>query len=375
MIRFGIVADVHLGCTTHGRIDPTTNLSSRTVEFLGVLQHCIAEAIFNEADFFVIAGDLFDNRNPNLETIRAARDLLHTYSIPIWVLAGNHDLPGISGRASPIEMLAGRNVQVFRSMWGASFLKVPFILVPYPLRDQYMTVEEVRGHTQREVEATVVQRCLDQIRTLNPAFVIGHFAIKDAIVGPDQRGVVQEYEFDPDDLEGLGVPVIAGHVHYSQQLRPHVWYVGSPVVPAFGEDYTPSYALVDFDPKEESKVVFAPIPENLYRKPTTVPLTLESVSDTTLDEITATCKQFPIVRFDISCSPEVRTQLFDKGLVRALRSAEAAQLNWKLSDLFVSTTESKEEAILEPLQLVEEYLKGKPHRERLLAASREVMED
>jgi DNA repair protein SbcD/Mre11 len=79
-------ADWHAGRNLHGL--------ERTAEIREVLQE-IAEIAKTEAvDLILVAGDIFDNKNPSAEAEEAVFDFfLSTKAIPSVVIAGNHDSP------------------------------------------------------------------------------------------------------------------------------------------------------------------------------------------------------------------------------------------------------------------------------------------
>src|SRR5215213_7194770 len=88
MIKFLHMSDVHLGCRRY-------NLEERTKDFFrswyDVIEH---HAIPNEVDFVLIAGDFFDRRNIDPQTMNhalAGLQLLKDHGIPVVAIEGNHD--------------------------------------------------------------------------------------------------------------------------------------------------------------------------------------------------------------------------------------------------------------------------------------------
>src|ERR1051325_5589396 len=88
MIRFLHISDVHLGCRRY-------NLEERTRDFFrswyDVIQH---HAIPRGVDFVLIAGDFFDRRNIDPQTMNhalAGLQLLKDHDIPVVAIEGNHD--------------------------------------------------------------------------------------------------------------------------------------------------------------------------------------------------------------------------------------------------------------------------------------------
>src|SRR5262249_27364760 len=103
--------------------------------------------------------------------------------------------------------------------------------------------------SQTDIERLVVERAFKKVVEERVSGVtnvcVAHIAIEGAVVGPNERGTTQEYEFPVGALSALDMLVVAGHVHYYQQLANQVYYSGSPVVPTFGEDYHPGFLFID----------------------------------------------------------------------------------------------------------------------------------
>src|SRR5437764_899576 len=100
-------ADLHIGMETHGPIDPHTGLPRRLDDYLDALDRIVDAAIEERADLVVIAGDIYKSRDPTPTHQRAfARRILRLsqQKIPVFLLAGNHDLPNAASRATSIDI-------------------------------------------------------------------------------------------------------------------------------------------------------------------------------------------------------------------------------------------------------------------------------
>src|SRR3712207_8120388 len=88
MIKFLHMSDVHLGCRRY-------NLEERTRDFFRSWRDVIENhAIPQRVDFMLIAGDFFDRRNIDPQTMNHALAGLQTLKeagIPVVVIEGNHD--------------------------------------------------------------------------------------------------------------------------------------------------------------------------------------------------------------------------------------------------------------------------------------------
>jgi DNA repair exonuclease SbcCD nuclease subunit len=88
MFKFLHMSDVHLGCRRY-------NLDERTKDFFRSWHDVITtHALPNEVDFVLIAGDFFDRRNIDPQTMNhalAGLQLLKDAGIPVVAIEGNHD--------------------------------------------------------------------------------------------------------------------------------------------------------------------------------------------------------------------------------------------------------------------------------------------
>ena len=88
MIKFLHMSDVHLGCRRY-------NIDERTKDFFRSWFDVINNhALPNEVDFVLIAGDFFDRRNIDPQTMNhalAGLQLLRDAGIPVVAIEGNHD--------------------------------------------------------------------------------------------------------------------------------------------------------------------------------------------------------------------------------------------------------------------------------------------
>jgi len=98
-VKIACVADVHLwnhpqGCTRTS----TGPLNERASQIASSLADAKAAAVVDDADGFVVLGDLFDRHNPAPPLVAAAQDALShgqgrdKHRPPVWVLMGNHDM-------------------------------------------------------------------------------------------------------------------------------------------------------------------------------------------------------------------------------------------------------------------------------------------
>ncbi|HYH85732.1 MAG TPA: exonuclease SbcCD subunit D [Pyrinomonadaceae bacterium] len=121
MIKFLHLSDVHLGCRRY-------NLEERTKDFFHSWHDVIVKhAVPNEVDFVLIAGDFFDRRNIDPQTMNHALlglQILKDARIPVVAIEGNHDRHD--------------NITVYS--WMRSFSQAGFLALLEPVSDEQSPV-------------------------------------------------------------------------------------------------------------------------------------------------------------------------------------------------------------------------------------------
>jgi DNA repair protein SbcD/Mre11 len=272
---------VHLGVETYGKYNPETGLNTRFEDFAESLEMCITQALEQQVDIAIFAGDAYKVRDPNQTHQRAfagALKRLTDANIPVVMLVGNHDIPNTRGRAHALEiygLLGGAgyaNVQILHS---ASVITVPTakgeVLVagmPYLTRSRVLAQEETKGktveevsHLMREKYAVYIKDMADQCaaRPDHIAILTGHFTVADARVG------TQNFLLNPNEpqvpVSEIAHPAFAyvamGHIHKPQEMnnknQPPVVYCGSIDRIDFGErGDDKGFVLVDIEKRAEN---------------------------------------------------------------------------------------------------------------------------
>ena len=115
MIKFLHISDVHLGCRRY-------NLEERTKDFFRSWYDVIENhAVGSGVDFVLIAGDFFDRRQIDPQTMNhalAGLQLLKDAGIPVVAIEGNHD----------------RRDAVSDYSWMRSFSQAGFLILLEPAR-------------------------------------------------------------------------------------------------------------------------------------------------------------------------------------------------------------------------------------------------
>ncbi len=264
MIKFIHTADVHFGMENYGKVDPSTGIHSRLLDFNKALNFCIDKGIEQKIDFFLFAGDAYKTANPSPTQQRLLmRSLLrlHHAGIPVIVIVGNHDNPLSFGKANSLDVFGDMPLQGFHVVSKPTIIKldtangpVQIVGIPWPTRNtiaigqQHMekSAIEITDYISKAV-STIITNFAQQLDPAIPSVLSGHLTVssgifsgseKRAIYGNDPLFLPSQLAIPPFDYVGLG------HLHRYQNLNPN----GYPAVV-----YSGSIERVDFGERKEDK--------------------------------------------------------------------------------------------------------------------------
>jgi len=266
-------ADLHLGMENFGTLDVATGVSTRVLDYLRVFDQVVSFAIEERVDAVLFAGDAFKNRDPNPTIQREFAKRIHRLSsaeVPTVILTGNHDLPSITIRATPIDIYQTLEVPFVQTARTPDTLVVDtaagplqVVALPWLTRNALFGAEELRGKDQDELNrmtgeeiGQILREQIDQLDPTIPAVLLAHLSIEGAKTGVERSIMLG------NDLvvasEALGVSafdyVALGHIHQHQVLNAHppVVYSGSLERIDFGEETeTKGFVVVDIDLERE----------------------------------------------------------------------------------------------------------------------------
>jgi exonuclease SbcD len=263
-------ADLHVGMENYGRVDATTGINARVMDFLRRLSDMGDYAIEQGVDILIFAGDAYKTRDPNptyqREFARRIKRIADA-GVPVVLLVGNHDLPSVSKRASSISIfdtLAVPNVHVgdreeLREITCRRGQRLLVATAPYPLRSALLSGENAQGKSLAEMDSLLQTVMVENLRALAqqardrseiPAVLVGHFSVNEASHGSEQNIMIGRDAAVPRSV--LADPtwryVALGHIHKHQSLnadaQPPVIYSGSIERIDFGEEREPKGFVV-----------------------------------------------------------------------------------------------------------------------------------
>jgi exonuclease SbcD len=389
-------ADLHLGIENYGRLDPTTGLHSRLLDFKHCLEVIFDAAIDQQVDAVLFAGDLYRTPTPNPTWQREfALQLrrLQQADIPIVLVVGNHDTPAAFGRATSMDVfnaldLAGtyviRTPRLFTLPTKSGPLQVAGL--PWPTRHYLRTDDAYREMSQEDLLREIAKLCARQIRDFGdrldgnlPAVLVGHVAAAGALLSGSERTAL--IGTDPilltSDLANPAFDYVAlGHVHRHQDLnsggQPAVVYSGSIERVDFGEEReTKGFCSVSIEgtDKRRTSYEFLPTPARPFATVDVDTTEAEDPTAAVLEAVNRAQLTDAVVRVRYNAAPGQR---IDTDLVR--RALERTGAHHVAAIIPVSTPRERQRRISVPQDAGTELALGRyidnrpelePHRDIL----------
>ena len=280
------LSDIHLGSTTHGKVNPQTGLNTRLEDFVAALTICIDRAINEPADIALFGGDAFpDATPPPLVQQAFAKQFrrLADAGIPTVLLVGNHDQhsQGVGGASLAIyrslavpNFTVGDTIATHRISTDAGDIQI--ITLPWITRSTLLTKSETEGFSMAEVSQFLIDRLQvvieGEIRQLDPqlpTIMLAHVMVDTATYGAERfLAAGKGFTIPLSMLTREAFDYVAlGHVHRHQVLatQPLVVYPGSIERVDFGEENeAKGYCWLEVE-KGNVKFDFCPIPTRAFR--------------------------------------------------------------------------------------------------------------
>jgi exonuclease SbcD len=381
-VRMLHFADLHVGMENYGRLDPSTGTSSRVRDFLDRLDEVSSYALQHEADLAVFAGDAFKSRDPNptqqREFARRIKRLAET--MPILLLVGNHDMPGMVSKANSLDIFRALEVpgvmvgykpegQVVETRRGPLYLA----WMPYPMRNRLLAQEEYKSSSLEELEEALGGIVVDRLHELAdeadehemPRVLVGHFSVAEAKFGSERSVMLgRDVAVHISELADPRWDYVAlGHIHRHQNLNqesyPPVVYSGSLERIDFGEEGEPKgFCWVELS-RGETKWSFVPVAARPFR---TLHVDVRGSQDPTaeiLEAVEDEDLEGAVVRLQILLYTEQEASLRERDIERRLEQASSLSIQREFeTDKRVRLGDIRSEA-LTPLELVARYFESK----------------
>lgn len=401
-IRIIHTADLHIGMENYGRWNPATGLHGRLEDYLASLDQVVDFALAEDADVFLVAGDIYKTKDPTptqqREFARRVKRLAGA-GMQVVLLVGNHDMPNRHGDANPLDIYASLElpgVTIFRrpDLVTIETRKGPLQIaaLPHLPRSFLMAREQTMPRSLQESER-LLERVIDEVLEALasevdpavPALLTAHLSVDVATLGSERDLMLGK---------GLTVPLSAlarkpydyvamGHIHKHQVLgdSPACVYPGSLDRIDFGEaEDEKGFYVVDI---ARGRVAMKRVPITV-RTFKTLRTDLSQAEDPTaalLEAIGREDVRHAVVRLAYTIQAE-RANAVDEGRVRAAL-AEAFDVVWR-PELVQGEARTRHPGLTEaiadkPLDALAKYLELKPEladqADFLMAKAAELLQD
>ncbi|MCU0520095.1 MAG: exonuclease SbcCD subunit D [Anaerolineae bacterium] len=376
MIHF---ADLHIGMENYGRTDPNTGLNGRVTDFLARLDDVVTYAYEHDADLVLFAGDAFRSRSPGTTLQREFAQRIRQLSdagVAVVLLAGNHDVPVMSQRASSVEIfdtLAVPRVTVAQKpavhRIATKRGPVQVLALPYPIRQRLLSRDQFRSLPQEQLDRAVSEALVGILESLAatldpecPSVVLGHFSVDGALWGSERSIMVGRDVTLP--VSALNDPrwqyVALGHIHQHQDLNsgntPPIVYSGSLERVDFGEERQPKgFCWVQLGQDQASwRYVevgarrFVTLRADVRGQPEPLEVVRREAASQDLAGA--------VVRLIVRLAPEQESGLRDADLMPLLAPAFYAQVNREIVRAVRDRLDGMEPAAMTDAHLLECYL-------------------
>jgi exonuclease SbcD len=275
-IRLLHFADVHVGMENYGRLDVDSGTSSRVRDFLNRMDEVIEYGLDNKADIAIFAGDAFKTRDPNPTHQRefATRLKRLADNMPLLLLVGNHDLPGMASKASSVDIFKALDVpnvivgnkpesRVVDTRSGPVFLA----WLPYPMRNRLLAHDQNRGKSLQDLDLALQTAVVTIINDLAgkamkhdmPRILSSHLSVSEAKLGSERSVMLgKDVTVSKSVLADQVWDYVAlGHIHKHQDVNsgsyPGIVYSGSLERIDFGEEKeTKGFCWVELEREKSS---------------------------------------------------------------------------------------------------------------------------
>jgi len=106
-MRIFHIADTNLGYSAYNKMDPSSGLNQRELDFYNTFERFVDIVLEEKPDLILHAGDFFDSVRPTNRAISFALDQLVRFSeakIPVVLIAGNHETPRLRETGSVFRL-------------------------------------------------------------------------------------------------------------------------------------------------------------------------------------------------------------------------------------------------------------------------------
>lgn len=280
-IKLVHTGDLHLGVESYGKNEEKLPVNTRVSDFFNSFDYIIDYSISKDVDLFLIAGDIYEQREPSIyiqnEFSKRLVKLLEA-NITVVILIGNHDSLTTIKRISSLQIFKELKIpnvyvidepNVFQVKTKSGIIQIAGL--PYIEKNrlkEFFKNNPLKDEEKRELKELMIKTLLDdfekKIDNKHPAILTAHLTIREAIY-PNWRPTIigNEMYVSLELLQNKAFSYVAlGHIHK------HKFFDGLPIVAYCGSIETIDFGEADFDhgfivseiSKDASEAEFISIP-------------------------------------------------------------------------------------------------------------------
>lgn len=267
-------ADLHIGIENYGRQDPDSFINTRILDFFRSFDFIVLKAIHDQVDLFIISGDIYHQREPNIYIQNEFSKRLIRLSesgIPVALLIGNHDSLLAMKRISSLQIfkeLKVPNIYVFDEPRLVTIPtksgKIQVLGLPYlekNVLNEYYLNYSIQENAKQEyasfIFSRLIQEHLVEMDTKTPCILLSHVTLREAVYQNWRPAMIgNEIYVNQEIFHETPFQYIAlGHIHKPQVFikaeYPVMAYSGSIDALDFGEsDFEHGFYEVDLSEKK-----------------------------------------------------------------------------------------------------------------------------
>jgi DNA repair exonuclease SbcCD nuclease subunit len=236
MIRFLHTADLQLGKAF--RDVPGDQGARLRACRLEAIQSIARVARERQAQFVLIAGDLFDAHTVDDRTVTVAAHHLSAIGLPVLVIPGNHDPGGDADavfKKASFRAACGGRVQVLLNQDPVPLLNGSVIVLPCPL---------IARHTLRDTTDHLTNDFGRDVAPTGVRIGLAHGAVIDFT--REEEGATNV--IDPNRASVAGLDYLAlGDWHGALRVHDRAWYSGTPEPDRFKNNDSGNVLVVELD--------------------------------------------------------------------------------------------------------------------------------
>lgn len=238
-----VLGDIHLGQNINvGRPGVGTELNSRILDQLSLLEWVREQAINFKTDCIIITGDVFEHPKPEHSLIVLFTEWLRSCvsaNIKVYIVIGNHDiLRSAQFYTSALDIIGNMEIDGVSIYKNIDTLHLNDVSITFlPFRDRRSLNTDSNEQALEYIKNILIYE-LSSIKKDNFKLMVGHLSIDGSIpIGDEVDDMMNELYVPLSFFEGYDY-VWFGHVHRFQEFsksNPYISHIGSMSISNWGE--------------------------------------------------------------------------------------------------------------------------------------------